>query len=139
MLPEISASAPQLSSPGRPVLPRHRPLPSSRDLPKSRPQPVLYPLAGLKATDLPENPPEFVAEVPPAMAAESWRFLVRLDAQGRVRDVVSLSGTPDAGQTALETWLRDVPFPESMDPASERWVAVGLSFINQPPHGTDSH
>lgn len=138
-LPEIPPTTTRLATPGKAVLPRHRPPLAAESMVKTRPQPVLYPLAGLSAADLPENLPDFPADVPPAMAAESWRFLLRLDDHGRVLDVVSLAGTPDAGQATLEAWLHGVKFAAAKESSTERWVAIGLGFINQPNDGTDAH
>jgi hypothetical protein len=137
-LPEPTATAPRLSSPGKLVLPRHRPPPTTEPMPQPRSQPALYPLAGLAADDLPQQLPEFAADVPPAMAAEPWRFLLRLDPRGRVRDVISLAGSSDAGYAKLEAWLRSVQFTAADDPAG-RWIAVGLGFTNHSDHGTDDH
>jgi hypothetical protein len=137
-LPAIEPQQPRLSAPGKPVLPK-RPAPDPAPLTgKLRPMPALYPLAGVDAEKMPRNLPEFADEVPPAMLAEPWRFLLRLDAGGRVREVVPLAGGgDDAGASALIDWLGKIDFPDD-DSADGRWIAVGLSFRNRPADGTDT-
>jgi hypothetical protein len=137
-LPAIEPPPPVFSSPGDLVLPRRT---ASARVPvtgKSKTVPLLYPLAGLVAGGLPASLPEFTGEIPPAMRVEPWRFLLRLNARGRVRDIVPLAGGgEDAGLPALIDWLRLLDFP-SDDGSGDRWVAVGLGFINQTADGTDA-
>jgi hypothetical protein len=72
------------------------------------------------------------------MPAEPWRFLLHLDASGRVRDVVPLAGGGDgAGAATIPNWLRRLDFPPGNDPDG-RWIAIGLGFINRPADGTDA-
>lgn len=137
-MPAIEPPPPVFSSPGRLVLPRRM---ASAPVPvtgKSKPVPLLYPLAGLKAEGLPAKMPEFTGEIPPAMLVEPWRFLLRLNARGRVRDIVPLAGGGDgAGLPALIDWLRLLDFPPE-NGSGDRWVAIGLGFINQTANGTDA-
>jgi hypothetical protein len=99
--------------------------------------PSLYPLSGITPAEMPQELPPFDGPVNPAMAAESWRFLLRLNAAGGVLDCVSLSGGDEAGASALEDWLRRVSFqPEPAKPT--RWIAVGVGFSNQPADGSDA-
>ncbi|HSP41617.1 MAG TPA: hypothetical protein VLO11_01995 [Luteolibacter sp.] len=137
-LPAIEPPVPRLSAPGKPVLPQRPPPDPVPMTGKLRPMPVLYPLAGMDAADMPRSLPEFVGEVPPAMLAEPWRFLLRLDAGGRVHEVVPLAGGGDEiGVSALIDWLRGIDFPLD-DRDDGRWIAVGLSFGNRPVNGTDA-
>jgi hypothetical protein len=138
-LPDADAPSPlQLAAPGEAVLPDRHPSPApARPIEKSALFPALYPLSGITASSLPGELPPFGGPVDPAMAAESWRFLLRLNAAGRVLDCVSLSGGNEAGASALEDWLRRVSFhPEPAKPT--RWIAVGVRFSNQPADGTDA-
>ncbi len=137
-LPAIEPPAPRLSTPGRPVLPKRPPPDFAPVTGKFRPTPALHPLAGVEGGDMPRSLPEFVGEVPPAMLAEPWRFLLRLDAGGRVHEVVPLAGGGDEiGVSALIDWLRGIDFPLD-DRDDGRWIAVGLSFGNRPVNGTDA-
>lgn len=135
-LPDPDALRPlQLAARGEPVLPDRRAL--ARVVPsmvKPLLVPVLYPLAGITVELLPRELPPFDVAVDAAMAAEPWRFLLRLNAAGDVIDCVSLSGGEVAGAAALSDWLRRVSFPP--EPATpERWIAVGLGFSNQAADG----
>ena len=135
-LPDLDAAQPlQLAARGEPVLPDRRPLaPVARPMGKPVLVPMLYPLSGISADLLPRDLPPFDAPVDAAMAAEPWRFLLRLNAAGRVIDCVSLSGGEVAGAAALSDWLRRVAFPPET-PTPERWIAVGLGFSNQTADG----
>lgn len=137
-LPAIGPPPPVFSSPGQLVLPRRMasvPVPLTG---KSKPVPFLYPLAGLEAGGLPAGLPEFTGEIPPAMPVEPWRFLLRLNERGKVRDIVPLAGGGDgAGLPALIDWLRLLDFPPG-DAVGDRWVAIGLGFMNQSNDGTDA-
>lgn len=135
-LPDPDAVRPlQLAARGEPVLPDRRAL-ARVTPPMEKPLlvPVLYPLAGITADSLPRELPPFDVAVDAAMAAEPWRFLLRLNAAGGVIDCVSLSGGEVAGAAALDGWLRRVSFPP--EPATpDRWIAVGLGFSNQAADG----
>lgn len=135
-LPE-EQSSPRLSTPGRSVLPVRQPMAEPAVVMGKRALvPVLYPLSGITAAGMPASPPAFDGQVDPVMAAEPWRFLLRLDAGGSVLDCVSLSGG-ESGKPALESWLRRVSFQtQSSEPT--RWIAVGVGFANQPADGTDT-
>ncbi len=134
-LPEMRPGEPRFSSPGAAVLPRRRPPAAAAAVVKTNPQPVLYPLAGLTMNEMPGKLPDFTDEAPPAMTAEPWRFLLRVNPNGRVRDVVPLVGAAGAGHPPLTAWLRRVGFPPS-DETAERWIAIGLGFTNQPVDGS---
>ena len=125
-------------SPRSPVLPLRKPAPVVSQAPEKRlPQPVLFPLSGIDAASLPRDLPPFVADVAPAMAAEPWRYLLRLDATGAVLDCFPLAGGNEAGPSALDGWLRQISFkPDAAKPS--RWIAVGVGFANPPDHGTDA-
>lgn len=99
--------------------------------------PELYPLSGITAAAMPRDLPPFDGVVNATLTAEPWRFLLRLDAAGVVRDCVSLAGGDEAGPPPLEGWLRRVSFtPETGKPS--RWIAVGVGFTNQPADGPDT-
>jgi hypothetical protein len=103
------------------------------DLPQMKITPVLYPLSGVAA----ESVPPFEAVVDSAMASASWRFLVRLNADGSVAECVSLEKGGEAGAPELEKWLHRLMF--KADPAkSSRWIALGVGFSNLPTDGPDA-
>jgi hypothetical protein len=137
-LPAIELPPTALSSPGRLVWPRRQPPAAVITKQTSVAVPVLYPLAGLDADALPSTLPEFDGEIPPAMRIEPWRFLLKINARGRVRDIVPLAGGgEDAGLPALINWLRLLEFPHG-NTNGDRWVAIGLGFINRTNDGTDA-
>lgn len=135
-LPDPDAVRPLLlATRGEPVLPDRRALARvAPSMEKPVLAPVLYPLAGITAESLPRELPPFDVAVDAAMAAEPWRFLLRLNPGGGVIDCVSLSGGEVAGAAALSDWLRRVSFPPKPATA-ERWIAVGLGFSNQAADG----
>ncbi len=128
--PEVTSERSSLAVRGEPVLPR-------RSLPTDAPAlgdltlvPELAPLSGIKPADLPTVLPPFKAEVTPQLAAGDWRFLVCLDAHGRVLDCVSMSGTAEQGVLELRQWLCQVVFASS-GAGNERWVGVRIGFKNR--------
>ncbi len=128
----------RLARPGESVLPdRRKSTPVARPMGKPTLVPTLYPLSGIAVDALPRDLPAFDHPVDAAMAAEPWRFLLRLNAAGGVIESVSLSGGEAAGAAVLDGWLRRVTFPpEPTTP--DRWIAVGLGFSNQTADGTDA-
>jgi hypothetical protein len=96
--------------------------------------PVLHPLSALAAGVLPDELPAFDGPVDGAMAAAPWRFLVRLNADGVVTECTSLEKGGEPAADALQVWLRKVPF-KSQPGTPDRWIALGLSFTNQPADG----
>lgn len=132
------AELPRLAEPGASVLPVRQPTAKPVPLVEKRVlKPALFPLSGLTAAEMPRELPPFDAEVAPEMAAESWRFLLRLNPAGGVLDCVSLTGGDEPGKAPLEAWLRRVSFPSAVADKS-RWIAVGLRFFNQPANGADT-
>jgi len=126
----------RLAAPGVSILPERQP--SAEPVPmagKSLPLPTLYPLSGINSAEMPREMPPFDGEIAPPTAAESWRFLLRLNPSGGVLECVSLTGGDDPGKAALEAWLRRVSFPPG-NAGTSRWIAVGLGFTNQPADGT---
>lgn len=136
--PGEPAAGGRWTSPRGPVLPLRKPAPvAGQSLDQRPPQPLLFPLSGIAAASLPHKLPPFDIPVDPAMAAESWRFLLRLDAMGGVIDSFPMTGGDKAGPSALADWLRQVSF--NPDPSTaNRWIAVGISFTNPAAHGTDA-
>ena len=99
--------------------------------------PALEALSGISAAEMPGQLPVFDGAVDATMTAESWRFLLRLDASGKVLDCVSMAGGDEAGPSPLVAWLRRVSF--SPEPGkSSRWLVVGVEFTNQPDDGPDA-
>ncbi len=100
-----------------------------------RSRPVLHPLSG-NAERPPERSPEFHGEVTPEMASHPWRFLLQVGADGEVRHAVALTGHNTPGRSELTDWLRAHRFA-AYDGDGGRWVAMAVTFHNQPTHGTD--
>lgn len=114
------------------VLPARKPASiEPQTMEKSVLRPVLFPLSGMAAASLPGELPAFDANVPPAMAAEPWRFLLHLDASGTVLDCFPLAGGEEAGPSVLGDWLRSISFQADSAKAN-RWIAVGVGFTNSP-------
>lgn len=107
------------------------------DAPEWALAPTLYPLVGISSDEFPRELPPFEATVDAAMSSAAWRFLIRLNPDGRVADCVSLERGDGVGAGQLESWLRQVNF--AADPAAPpRWIGVGIGFINQAADGTDA-
>jgi hypothetical protein len=134
---EVTPPVP-LAVKGERILPKLRPESVAAPVAvKLRPTPELYPLSGITAAAMPRELPPFDGAIDAPLAAEPWRFLIRVDAAGNVRDCVSLAGGDDAGPSPLVAWLRRVSFPaEPAKPA--RWIAIGVGFANQPADGPDA-
>lgn len=139
-LPDQLPPAPvPLASRGEPVFPKRPPPAAVAPAPANLTLvPVIYPLSGIRADEIPRDLPPIDGPPDASVTAETWRFLVRLDAAGHVLDCISLAGGDEVGPPAMEAWLRRVAFKP--DPAkSSRWIAVGLGFTNQPSaNGTDA-
>ncbi len=132
------ATHPALAEPGAVVLPRPRPPEvAAQTAPALVLQPVILPISGIRAEAIPRDLPPFTGPADAQITAEPPRFLLRLDAAGTVLDCIALDGGDEAGPSALEKWLRGIPFKP--DPAkASRWISVRVSFINQPADGTDA-
>ena len=98
--------------------------------PVVRPTPVIHPLSAAGGVEIAGKLPPFTAVVDAAMAAESWRFLMQLDATGNVLECVSLAGGDQPGLTTLTAWLRTISFKPDARKTS-RWISVGVEFTNQ--------
>ncbi|MEI6604989.1 MAG: hypothetical protein WCP35_06745 [Verrucomicrobiota bacterium] len=139
-LPAAAQAQPQaLADKSEPVLPRRVPLATPRhDLPTVRLAPALYPLSAVGTVGLPRDLPVLSGDVDAAMTATDWRFLLHLQANGGVADVVSLTKATGTASAPLENWLRGVVFDPKLA-ADGGWLAVGIRFNNQPSNGTDPH
>lgn len=137
-LPEEVVPRLRLSTKGGAVLPERRsPRGAGPAGAKATLAPVLYPLSGISAAEMPRDLPRFDGAVDATVTAEPWRFLVRLDSGGNVKECVSLAGGDEAGPSPLEVWLQRVSFnPAPAVPS--RWIAVGVGFTNQSSDGTDA-
>lgn len=100
--------------------------------------PVLYPLAGVTGENLPKDLPPLAMEVKNDLPTATWRFLIRLNADGSVAECVSLEKGAETSATGLAAWLHKVTFAPDLSKLS-RWIGVGIGFTNQPADGTDTH
>ncbi len=93
-----------------------------------RSRPVLAPDVGELAARVPVPVPRFelgAGEEPPG---EDPRFMLEVDAAGRVRAVVPLAGAGAAPVVArLERWLRSIRFEPVAGGAG--WFSVGVGFV----------
>jgi len=139
-LPESSPiEKPRLAATGELVFPRRASgkieTPAA---PKSRPHPVLFPLSGINASEMPRQVPVFSGVIDAKTAPDSWRFMVHTNASGRVLDSIALSGDDSPAAASLGDWLRQLEF--QLAPGSaERWFVLDLGIINQAPHAPDPH
>ncbi len=139
-LPESSQiEKPRLAATGELVFPRRA---SGKietpTAPESRPHPVLFPLSGINASEMPRQVPEFSGVIDAKTAPDSWRFMVHTNASGRVLDSIALSGDDSPAAASLGDWLRQLEF--QLAPGStERWFVLDLGIINQAPHAPDPH
>lgn len=119
------------------------PLPSARrkvNFPPVTTAPQLVALGGISSEEFPAELPRLDLPVDQTLLSETWRFLVRLRADGSVIDAISLAGgDPDGSdRTArLVNWLRNVRFAGGKDRPEERFAGVGLRFINHSTHGPE--
>lgn len=135
-LPPERAAPPPLSRPGRVVLPAPPATPGGGQRPAATPvrtMPAILPLSGITAAGLPAELPAFEGTVSPAIAAEPPRFLLRLSPAGEVLDCIPLDANDDSA--ALARWLRALRFPR-VDRPPQRWIAIAVTFTNQPADGT---
>jgi hypothetical protein len=105
---------------------------------ESRPQPMLTPISGISAAEMPRALPEFSGEINGKSLRDSWRFMIHVDADGRVLDCIALNGGESSATSALAEWLRQVEFQPSPH-AAAHWFAIDLGIINQAPHAPDPH
>jgi hypothetical protein len=132
-------ATPSLAPVGEAVFPR-RPLPAIETSvkPESRPQPLLTPISGISAAEMPRALPEFSVEINGKSLRDSWRFMIHVDANGRVLDCIALNGGESPATSALGEWLRQVEFQPGTH-AADHWFAIDLGIINQAPHAPDPH
>lgn len=128
------ATVPSLARPGTGVLP---PLPALTSQPPppgpGALRPVIWPLSGLTAEEVPAELPVYEGKVDAAMQADSLRFMIQIDGEGAVQECIALSGgdTPEA-TAALTAWVRGIRFLRK--PAiGSAWAALRIRFLNQPP------
>lgn len=101
---------------------------------KIRQHPILMPYDPEALAWMPEDLPDFAMPEGGGVVPGSWRFALNLGEDGTVRESISLGGGDDAGQAAMETWLRGVRFKAG---AGDRWLGLRVEFVNQPDHGTE--
>jgi len=102
---------------------------------RMQPRPMLYPLS-VDAGALPDSRIPFDAEVSSETAYQAWRFLLQIAPDGTVLQAVALIGHNTPGRSELTEWLQAHRFP-AQEKLSDRWVAVAVTFQNEPTHGTD--
>lgn len=130
---------PRLAATGELVFPRRAPVNiETPAAPESRPHPVLFPLSGINASEMPRQMPEFSGVIDAKTARDSWRFMIHTNASGRVLDSIALTSDDSPVAASLSDWLRQLEF--QLAPGStERWFVLDLGIINQAPHAPDPH
>ncbi|MEO5712772.1 MAG: hypothetical protein ABIT37_04730 [Luteolibacter sp.] len=138
-LPKETRIAPmELAAKGEPVFPKRKPVArAAPDPAKMKLVPTIYPLSGIPAEAIPTELPPFTGAMGSTITAASWRFLVRLNAQGGVAECVSLEKGGEAGALELESWLHGIQFRTTSEKPF-RWISVGIGFSNQPADGPDN-
>lgn len=132
-------ASPRLAAAGETVLPsRALPVTESLAAPESRPRPVLSPLSGITAGEMPRELPDFVGTIDAKSARDLWRFMIHADASGRVIDCIALNGGESPATAALADWLRQVEF-QPVSGSADRWFVLDLGIINQAAHAPDPH
>ncbi|MGA0846833.1 MAG: hypothetical protein ACO3RV_09845, partial [Luteolibacter sp.] len=120
------------------VLPK-RPMPQwseLKDASSIRAVPQLMPLAGADAASLQRPLPDYPERAPQAVLDEPWRFLLEVEPEGRVRQVLPFSeAMQDAYVADCIEWLREIRF-EPVELPDTRWVAVALLFANPVDDGS---
>ena len=130
-LPEEGPSPVKLAAYGEPELPTHKMVVSEvAGAAMIELIPIISPISGIAGGELPTELPKIPGDVDPALALEAGRFLLRLDASGRVLDCVSMAGGSDQGPSPIQKWLKALIFNVSPE-GGVRWVAVGVGFKNQ--------
>lgn len=130
-LPEKPLRLPLLVDQDEAVLPKRTTPPAKVPSAQNRRlSPVIEPLSGVDRAAIPQLLPPFESVVDAELTSETWRFLVRLGAAGNVEECAALTGGDEKRQMLLSKWLRRVVFKEDAKPA--RWIAVAVSFSNQP-------
>ncbi|MEY5013566.1 MAG: hypothetical protein RLY69_1281, partial [Verrucomicrobiota bacterium] len=71
---------------------------------ESCPQPVLTPISGISAGEMPRELPEFAVQINGKSLRDSWRFMIHADANGRVLDCIALNGGESTATAALVEW-----------------------------------
>ncbi len=130
---------PRLAMAGELVFPRRVPAAIEGPiLSESRPRPILSPLSGIKASEMPQQMPEFSVTIDAKAMRDSWRFMVHADASGRVIDCIALTGGDSPVAAPLSDWLRQLEF-QFIHESADRWLVLDLGIINQALHAPDPH
>lgn len=130
--PDPGIQPPRMARRGEPVMPHRSPAADrGQDIGELRLQPVIRPLDGIGADELPETLPSWDQPVGEALAGRTWKFLVELEPSGRVRQSVSLAGGQELSPQELTQWLRGVVFPAKARDKGRRWMAVAIEFENR--------
>lgn len=101
---------------------------------KIRQKPVLIPYDRQALAWMPDVLPDYVIAEGAGTDPAAWRFAINLGEDGAVRDSISLGSGDDAGQAAMEVWLRGVRFKPA---EGDRWLGLRVEFVNQPDNGTE--
>lgn len=90
---------------------------------------VMIPLSSLPKDAWPSTFPDYLGQIPPAMAAKTWRFMLELGEGGRVVQQLPIDATDDAAVAVVirsfGDWLGHVKFGPSAKPG---WIGVEIAL-----------
>jgi hypothetical protein len=135
---DSATSAQRISAQGQRFFPRNfKSTDAVNELPKVKLvlSPKLIPYTKESEEWLPTEFPAFRMDNEGKVAAAEWRFLLNLQADGRVVQCLSLSGGREKGLVAMTAWLKSLRFQEADEP--ERWMGLRIEFLNERSHGSD--
>lgn len=138
--PDPAIEPPSMARRGEPVLPgRGFDFGPAETTGPLRLVPTLSPVDGISAAELPVQLPPWDQPVTEGLAARSWKFLIELEPNGRVRQCVSLAGGQELSPPELSAWLRSAVFAAREREQGRRWAAVAVEFENRMQEdGTES-
>ena len=98
-------------------------------------KPILIPYTKESEKWLPSELPSFHMEKMGEMKTTTWRFVLNLTEDGRVRECLLLSGGEESGLAEISTWLKGVQFQKAAE--AERWMGLRVELLNERSHGAN--
>lgn len=136
---DSAITAHRISAQGQRVFPRNfKSTEAAKEQPKAEVMlsPNLIPYTKQSEKWLPTELPVFRVEKMEEVAAEEWRFLLNLRADGTAIECLSLSGGDEEALAVITAWLKSLRFQKAPD--AERWMGLRIEFLNERTHGSDS-
>lgn len=98
-------------------------------------KPLLIPYTKESEKWMPTEFPKFHFETKGEIDASGWRFVIHLNAEGRVKECMALNGGDDEGLAEITSWLKGLQFGKAAE--EERWLGLRVEFLNERKDGTD--